>query len=80
MLSVGLFPAIALIAGATTSLVWAPDSRWWLWLVLAASFSAIPAWVAHARRITAIALAIGFWAAGALLSADAQQRALQTSL
>ena len=80
MLSVGLFPAIAVIAGATMSLVWAPDSRWWLWLALATSFSAIPAWVAHARRITAIALAIGFWAAGALLSADAQQRALQTSL
>jgi competence protein ComEC len=80
MLSIGLFPAFALIAGAATALVLSSDSRWWLWLALATSGAAIPAWAARAPRVTTVALAVGFWAAGALLTADAQQRALQTSL
>ena len=81
MLSVGLFPALALIAGATTSLALAMEPWWGLWLVLlAGSFAAIPAWLYHARRATTIALALGFWAAGALMTADAQQRAVETSL
>ena len=81
MLSVGLLPALALIAGATTSLALAIEPQWWLWLVLiVSSFAAIPAWLCHARRATTIALVLGFWAAGALMTADAQQRALQTSL
>ena len=80
MLSIGLLPAIAIIAGATTSLVWAPESRLWLWMLLALSAAAIPAWVMHARRFTTIAVVVGFWAAGAVLTADAQQRALHTSL
>ena len=81
MLSIGLFPAIALIAGATTSLALAIEPHWWLWLVLfACPCAAALAWLGHARRVTTIALALGFWAVGALMTADAQQRALQTSL
>ena len=81
MLSVGLFPAIALIAGATTSLALATGPHGWLWLVLSACpCAAASAWLGHARRVTTIALALGFWSAGALMTADAQQRALQTSL
>jgi len=81
MLSVGLFPAIALIAGATTSLALAIVPHWWLWLVLfACPCAAALAWLGGARRLTTIAIAFGFWSAGALMTADAQQRALQTSL
>jgi len=78
VLSVGLFPAIALIVGAVSALALPLHMHWGL--VLASSCVGVAAWFANARRVTTITLAVGFWAAGALLTADAQNRALQTSL
>jgi hypothetical protein len=80
MLSVGLFPALALIAGTLTALVLddlKPD--WALWVAFAAAWMAVPAWYVDARRLTTIGLAVGFWASAALLTSDARERALETS-
>ena len=76
--SVGLFPAIALIVGAVSALALPLQIHWSV--VLASGCVALAAWFTNARRATTFTLAIGFWAAGALLTADAQARALQTSL
>jgi competence protein ComEC len=77
---VGLLPALALIAGALATLGLELDANWVLWTVLASSGTAVPAWCAHARRTTVAALMLGFFAAGALLVADARERSLQTTL
>ncbi|HKE86471.1 MAG TPA: DNA internalization-related competence protein ComEC/Rec2 [Vicinamibacterales bacterium] len=80
MPSVGLLPALALLAGALAALGFDLDADWVLWSVLASSSAAVPAWCAHARRITVATLVLGFFAAGALLTADARDHALQTTL
>src|SRR5215470_6867790 len=66
------------MAGAVTALATPVPIHWWL--VFASAGVAVAAWIANARRVTTIGLAVGFWAAGALLTADAQHRALETSL
>src|SRR5262245_7393786 len=78
--SVGLLPALALIAGALATLGFELDANRVLWAVLAGSGTAVPAWCVHARRTTVLTLVLGFFAAGALLSADAREHALQTTL
>jgi competence protein ComEC len=81
MLSVGLFPAIALIAGTVTALVFDDlKPHWALWIALGSAGVAVPAWWVHARRTTIASIAVGFWAAAALLTADAREQALHTPL
>jgi hypothetical protein len=80
MLSVGLFPALSLIVGAVLALAFNLSPNWGLWLLLAASSGALPAWWWRARATTIVMLAVGFFSAGALLTADARERALHSSL
>ena len=81
MLSVGLFPALALIAGTLTALIVDDlQGRWVFWLTLACAGIAMPAWYVDARKLATISLAVGFWASAALLTTDARERALDTSL
>ena len=78
MLSIGLFPAIALIVGAVSARALPLQIHWSI--VLASWCVALAMWFTNARRVTTITLAVGFWASGALLFAHAQDRALETSL
>lgn len=80
MRSVGLFPALALILGASSALAFELTVSWPLWAVLALAAGSLPAWSIGWPRTTIAALALGFWAAGALLAADASARALHSSL
>src|SRR5262245_37153822 len=80
MLLVGLFPALALIAGAVLALALDLSPHWGMWLLFAVSAGAVPAWWWRARATTVGLLAIGFVVAGALLTRDARERALHSSL
>ncbi len=79
MASVGLLPGLALITGAVSGLFW-PDA--WL-LKLAFIVLAITGWIAWwCRRggVTVVILAGAFFSAGAVVAADALERALHTPL
>src|SRR5262245_1915148 len=80
MLSIGLFPAICLMAGAVLTLAFDLSPHWGLWMLFAASAGALPAWWWRVRPATVTLLALGFVVAGALLTADARERALHSSL
>ncbi len=88
MVSVGLLPGLALVAGAVSGLFWQElfwQNPWpgaWL-LKPALIFLAIAGWIAWwcgRRHVTVAILAAAFFSAGAILAADATERALRTPL
>ncbi len=84
MVSVGLLPGLALVAGAVSGLFW-QDLFWpgaWL-LKPALILLTIAGWIAWwcGRRLAVVViLAAAFFSAGAILAADATERALHTPL
>ena len=79
MVSVGLLPGLALVAGAVAGLFW--PGAWLLKPVLLVL--AIAGWIAlwRGRRHAAVVmLATAFFSAGAIVAADATERALRTPL
>ena len=83
MVSVGLLPGLALVAGAVSGLFW--QNLWpgaWLLksaLILLTSAGWI-AWWCRRRLVVVVILAAAFFSAGAILAADATERALRTPL
>jgi competence protein ComEC len=88
--SIGLLPAIALLAGAVCGLLPALASPALTWALASAAAAAWIAWYAGRvggsgpgaaiQRLTVIVLVVAFFIAGVVLAADARDRALQTPL
>jgi competence protein ComEC len=80
MASIALLPALALVCGAASGLWWdpLPAARTSLFLLLAVASGS---WcVAHLRSLTLPILLCGFFLAAAIVTADARDRQLHTSL
>jgi competence protein ComEC len=78
--SVGLLPALALIAGAACGSLY--DVRWEsaAWPLPALTILSLAAWRVEAGRAVAVLLAAGYLLAGAALASDARAQAFHTSL
>jgi competence protein ComEC len=79
MASVGLLPALALLAGAACGL-FSPDAWPPKLALIPLAIAGWIAWWGGRGRMTAAALAVAFVCAAAVLAADARDRALRTPL
>jgi competence protein ComEC len=80
MPSVGLLPAIALLAGTLAGILTPVQARWPLCALPVSCAVAAAAWRRGRARTTLVALAAGYVAAGAALAADARAAALRPAI
>ena len=79
MRTIGAMPALALILGAASALVFHIDTSFAIAVLFIATAAAWSAWRYRRDRLAVAAMAIAFSGAAAALTADAQRRALDQS-
>jgi competence protein ComEC len=78
--AVGVLSALSLLIGATLGLNEGLDALTYACLMLLAAAGAMGLWWRRIERAVPMALALGFFAAGAALAVDARQRTLHTPI
>ena len=79
MRTIGAMPALALLLGAASALVFHIDTSFAIAVLFIATAAAWSAWRYERDRLAFAAMAIAFFGAAAALTADAQRRALDQS-